>query len=230
MSGSAGGWRGFAGGLLTGALSALVMTLALLYVLNMLGVVALSVIQLPQLHDLLHWTYSNLRLSVIPFGLILLLYVHFLRRLHRDLQGGAADPERVGQSEHWIDISTSLFFGTGVIWTAIGMRSALLHALNGLDAGTAMQLGAFEILRRLVDGGILLALSTTIVGAVGGYLMRLVKTALVGTRLNRHYEQLARADSDTLKEQLRRIEQQLARLGGGNAAPPDPAPGGRGEW
>ena len=65
--------------------------------------------------------------------------------------------------------SHRLFFGIGVIWTAIGMRSALIVGLSDLDSAMAAQLGSFEILRRLIQGGILLALSTTIFGAVGGY-------------------------------------------------------------
>ena len=34
------------------------------------------------------------------------------------------------QLDHLTDIWTTLFFGTGVIWTAIGMRSALIFALG----------------------------------------------------------------------------------------------------
>jgi len=79
-------------------------------------------------------------------------------------------------------ISATLFFGVGVVWTAIGMRSALLSALGGLDQSAAAELGAFEILRRLVDGGILLALSTTIVGVVPS--IELVIYCAVGGRLS----------------------------------------------
>jgi len=73
-----------------------------------------------------------------------------------------------------------------VIWTAIGMRSALLYALG--DPGVAAQAGATAVLQRLVEGGILTALTTTIVGGVGGYMMRVIKSSLLGTRLSRYYE------------------------------------------
>ena len=65
-----------------------------------------------------------------------------------------------------------------LFWTAIGMRSALVYALG--DPETTAADGAFNLLRNLVDGGILIALSTTIFGGVGGYLMRVSKTVFVG--------------------------------------------------
>ena len=86
-----------------------------------------------------------------------------------------------------------MFFGTGVIWTAIGMRSALIFALGDRDA--ALQQGAFAMLERMIDGGILLALSTTIFGGVGGYIMRVYKTVILGTQLQQHYDTAARADT-----------------------------------
>ena len=70
------------------------------------------------------------------------------------------------QLDHLTDIWTTLFFGTGDIWTAIGMRSALIFALG--DRDVALQDGAFAMLERMIDGGILLALSTTIFGGIGG--------------------------------------------------------------
>jgi hypothetical protein len=44
------------------------------------------------------------------------------------------------------------------------------------------------VLQRLVEGGILTALTTTIVGGVGGYVMRVIKSSLLGTRLSKFYE------------------------------------------
>ncbi len=88
---------------------------------------------------------------------------------------------QIVQLDHLTDIWTTLFFGTGVIWTAIGMRSALIFALGDRDA--ALQQGAFAMLERMIDGGILLALSTTIFGGVGGYVMRVYKTISLGTQL-----------------------------------------------
>jgi len=102
---------------------------------------------------------------------------------------------------------TTLFFGTGVIWTAIGMRSALIFALG--DPDSTIQAGAFAVLQRMVDGGILLALSTTIFGGIGGYLMRVHKSISLGTLLQQRYDRAARVDTSSMRESLQRIEQHL---------------------
>ena len=60
------------------------------------------------------------------------------------------------------------------------MRNALLVSLGSMDAETAARKGAFSILTQLVDGGILLSLSTTIVGGIGGYFMRMIKAWTAG--------------------------------------------------
>ncbi len=74
-----------------------------------------------------------------------------------------------------------MFFGVGVIWTAVGMESALVQALDGVGHGPeAAGLSASGLLERLVNGGLLLALSTTIFGGVFGYLFRLLKVVLLG--------------------------------------------------
>ena len=101
--------------------------------------------------------------------------------------------DQIVQLDHLTDIWTTLFFGTGVIWTAIGMRSALIFALG--DRNAALQQGAFAMLERMIDGGILLALSTTIFGGIGGYLMRVYKTVTLGTELQQQYDKAARADT-----------------------------------
>lgn len=165
-----------------------------------------------QLGKLWGWIYDNLRLSLVPFGLVMLLYFFQLGKLDRLLDQPATTPDQVVQAENWINTSISMFFGIGVIWTAIGMRSALLAGLANLSNETAEQLGAFEILHRLVDGGILLALSTTIVGAVGGYLMRLYKIVRVGARQQTYYRQLTQSQWETYGRKLEDIESHLARL------------------
>jgi hypothetical protein len=111
------------------------------------------------------------------------------------------------QLDHLTDIWTTLFFGTGVIWTAIGMRSALIFALG--DPDTTIQQGAFAMLERMVDGGILLALSTTIFGGIGGYMMRVYKAVTLGALLQQHYDRAARVDTSKMRNSLQRIEQHL---------------------
>ena len=65
------------------------------------------------------------------------------------------------------------------------------------------------MLERMSDGGIVLALSTTIFGGIGGYLMRVYKTITLGTQLQQQYDQAARADTSEMRESLQRIEKHL---------------------
>jgi len=202
----------FSAGFITGALGVLVAGAAALYMLNMSEFVAISVLKLPSVQRLLSWTYENLRLSIIPFSVTLLLYAGSLFRLKRYLKNQNTPMEKIAQSEQLVDIWTNLFFGIGVIWTAIGMRGALLNGIGELNAQSAAQLGAFSILKRLVDGGILLALSTTIFGAVGGYILRLIKSFAVGTRLKAYYNHLAEQQADSVHTVLQSIDAHVHKL------------------
>lgn len=202
----------FMGGLTMGALGALAAGLAIIYLLNMSRVVSISVISVPNIQGALAWAYENLRLSVIPFFLTFVLYGQALLKLRRYLVIDGISPEKISQAEHLVDMWINIFFGIGVIWTAIGMRSALLEALGGLDAATAAREGAFSILQRLVDGGILLALSTTIFGAVGGYAMRLVKALWVGGEMQAHYGRLEERESGEIRATLKTMERHLFEI------------------
>jgi hypothetical protein len=202
----------FSAGFITGALGVLLIGTALLYMLNMSEVVAISVLKIPSVQRVLEWTYENLRLSVIPFFLTFLCFAACLVRLKRSLRDPAVSAEKVAQTEHLVDIWINLFFGIGVIWTAIGMRGALLDGLGDLNSQSAARLGAFSILQRLVDGGILLALSTTIFGAVGGYLLRLVKSLTVGTRVKAYYNELAKQQTASVNDVLQSIDERLGKM------------------
>jgi hypothetical protein len=153
--------------------------------------------------------HENLRGSLFPFLLLLVVYGRQLVRLRQQLGCPRASLEEALRGEQIVDLCASLFFGVGVIWTAIGMRDALIQALG--SPGTSIDSGAFDVLQRMVDGGILLALSTTIVGGVGGYLMRVGKSALVGQQLNRLYMHASQAPLLEGLASVKRIEQVLYR-------------------
>lgn len=160
------------------------------------------------------WVQVNLGSSVWLFGVVLVLYVLNLTRLQRLLEEDPATADRVLSRDivsldQLSDVWIHLFVGIGVIWTAVGMRSALQSALA--DPGNALTDTAGNVLRDLVDGGILLALTTTIVGAIGGYLMRLGKTLLVGPSLQAHYEAAQAEPMQALLDSAQRIESALAR-------------------
>ncbi len=212
----------FSAGFITGALGVLTIATILLYMLNMSEIVAISVLEVPSVQRMLAWTYDNLRLSVIPFCLTFLFYTGSLLRLKRFLGNQHVSVEKIAQIDHLVDIWINLFFGIGVIWTAIGMRGALLEGIGDLNAQSAAKLGAFSILQRLVDGGILLALSTTIFGTVGGYLLRIVKLLAVGTQVKAYYSRLAEQQTEGVHSTLRSIDARLSQLvSGAIAQPPD---------
>jgi len=198
--------RTFLQGLVAGALGALIGGASLLYLLTRYELVAFPADRLPNLQEWLEWAYVNLGSSIPVFAILLLAYFVSLHRLQAQLDRDA-ETNRIVQLDHLTDIWTTLFFGTGVIWTAIGMRGALIFALG--DPESTVTEGAFAILERMVNGGILLALSTTIFGGAGGYLMRVYKTLTLGAKLQQHYDRAARADTSEMRESLYRIERRL---------------------
>ena len=196
----------FIKGLAAGALGTLIGGAATLYMFSRMGLIHFSDTAVSSPGAWLHWAYTNLGLSIPVFAGLLLAYFVTLGRL-RSALSNARPIDQIVQLDHLTDIWTTLFFGTGVIWTAIGMRSALIFALGDRDAALAQ--GAFAMLERMIDGGILLALSTTIFGGIGGYLMRVYKTVTLGTELQRQYDNAARADTSKMRESLQRIEAHL---------------------
>jgi len=220
----------FISGLTLGAFTALAGGMAAVYVLNMTRVVAVSIVsipdihQTPDIHQALAWAYDNLRLSVIPFFLVLMIFCRDLVILRRQLEQSTISLAAICQRESLIDMWIKIFFGIGVIWTAIGLRNALLEGVGGLDASAAAAQGAFVILRRLVDGGILLALSTTIVGGIGGYAMHLIKALVVGKQLQAYYLQSEARQADEVARTLNAMARDLSfpvhSAGKGKAADP----------
>jgi len=194
--------RGFA----AGGLGTLLGGGAALYVLGRAGIIQFADTEAASPGNWMQWAYLNLGASIPVFAALLLAYFITLGRLRHALEADRSI-DQVVQLDQLADIWTTLFFGTGVIWTAIGMRSALIFALGDRDA--ALQQGAFAMLERMIDGGILLALSTTIFGGIGGYLLRVYKTITLGTRLQQQYDKAARADTSEMRATLARIESHL---------------------
>ena len=156
---------------------------------------------------------TNLGHSLGLFSVVAVLFGIKLQRLLSLLEElpDPIEPNRhIVALDQMLDVWTQVFIGIGVVWTAVGMRSALQTALG--DPNAALNDDADAVLRRLVDGGILLALTTTIVGAVGGYIMRVIKTACVGAALQGYYEGLERQEIRTLVAATNRIEAHLQRV------------------
>ncbi|MCR9259435.1 MAG: hypothetical protein NXH95_06915 [Pseudomonadaceae bacterium] len=157
-----------------------------------------------------NWLQLNLGFSVWLFAAVALAFIFTLIRLKGLLSNNGSELKetlKISALDQMSDVWTQVFIGIGVVWTAVGMRAALQYALGEPDMALADS--ADNVLRKLVDGGILLALTTTIVGAVGGYLMRLCKTITLGSMLQHYYDQLERRDIAELVAATQRIEQRL---------------------
>jgi hypothetical protein len=154
------------------------------------------------------WLALNLGHSAWLFCAVFVFYLANLKRLN-DLLARNRIFKEIVSLDQLSDIWIHLFIGIGVVWTAVGMRSALETTLA---APEALAEGAGDVLARLVEGGILLALTTTIVGAIGGYLMRLFKTMWLGAELTEFYRQEDRREMFATLAHLSRIEMHLESL------------------
>lgn len=129
----------------------------------------------------------------------------------QSLDAGGAE-ERIRHCENGLDLFITLLFAIGVTYTALGLSEGLVRALD-LSRGEAVQIGAWGILRRLVDQGILIALWTTIFGAVSGYAMRLAKFAVAGKDLLRFEQALDAAARHEFFAAIEAVRGDIRRLG-----------------
>jgi len=126
------------------------------------------------------YAWYNLGSSVLFFGLNIAYYIHRYQRLNQQLKQATPPRHELLHSNALLDFSIQMFLIIGIVYTAIGMRHALLYALGD----SALQSQGSDILRRMVDGGILIALSSTIVGYIGGFVMRYHKKITLEQKLN----------------------------------------------
>jgi hypothetical protein len=207
----------------------LLLTALMVYVLQFLGLIDFtdrgrSIGRLPA------FVYYHLRSSVFFFAGAFAVFAVSVRALaarlrHYELAGEGLDEierrhrlSEIFNLDARADMAIATFFGIGVIYTAIGMESALVTALGGISgAEEAARQGAWEILRKLVDGGLILALSTTIFGGIGGYLLRMLKHAVVGHRLTSVLVSEERQREQLLRHVSRNVERigELLAEGGG---------------
>ncbi len=179
---------------------------------------AISDAPFPALREIWNWVTANLGYSVWAFGLCLAAFLSTLERLASALSTNGSIGttssatrlfEKINRLDQLSDVFIHVFIGIGVIWTAIGMRSALVTTL---DAPASLGADPGHVLARLVDGGILLALSTTIVGAVGGYVMRLIKTIALGPQIAGYYMGQERQGFDTAMSRLESMQVHLEQI------------------
>jgi len=183
-----------------------------LYGLNLAGFITFSANQANPLIGILGWIQQNLGWSVAPFGFVLVWFVYLINNAIGLFRSENVDEIALRICEGRINLMISLFFGIGVIWTAIGMKDALLYALGDLDPESAASLGAWFVLERLVRGGILVALSTTIVGGVGGYLMSICRDVFLAPHFHRYEYKCEENYDNKLNEKLEQMTTSLASI------------------
>lgn len=153
--------------------------------------------------------------SVLFFVPVLIAYGVCFVKLHAALQRYEESPQEADGVRFYnqaADIMITLFFAIGVLFTAWGLQNALVSALGNLSEETAGRLGAWEILKRLVDHGILIALWTTIIGGAGGYVMRLAKFIFLGRELGRFSSATQERDKKVFFEALESIRADVAEI------------------
>lgn len=165
---------------ISGFFIGIVLFSALAYGVTAIGGISFVVHDRNLLVDAWAWLLSNLGLAAVAFLVVFLAFGYLLLLLRMELLRDEPSETRVLTLDNRLDLLAGVSFGIGVIFTAIGLRSALNSALGELDQAQ----GAFEVLDKLVEGGILLALSTTIVGGIAGYVMRLIKNFWLGGLLH----------------------------------------------
>ena len=198
---------------LVGLCVGLLLIFAVIYSATLVGGMSLVMHEGDYIADLWYWLADNLGSSIIAFFVVFALYLFHLLALRREVTMTQPSETRLIVLDHRLDLLAGVCFGIGVVYTAIGLRAALLQALGGLDETSARALGAFNVLQRLVDGGILLALTTTVVGGVAGYIMRVVKNFWLGGRITDFFQKQGEQLQQEVLTRLDAIES-ASRSGG----------------
>jgi len=168
------------------AVLTIILTCLLIFFLNQIGFIAF--IGGGFFVNSFNLITDYLGFSILFFVPVAIGYLIFFILLKQSLEIEDLTPKDIENIRFYnggLEMFITLFFAIGVIFTAWGMQNALVKALGNINKTEAAQLGAWGILQRLVDNGILIALWTTIVGGAGGYCMRIIKYIGLGKSLTR---------------------------------------------
>lgn len=163
----------------------------------------------PFLMETVSSLWSSLGTSAIFFLLDAIFFIFVLLAQKKALE--KKDVLNISYYGSMVALSISIFFGIGVIYTAIGMQNALMGSLGGLNEQSAASVGAWEILSKLINGGIITALMTTIVGGVGGYVMRIIKQLYITKALDAFLYESEKKEKELLYEKLDTISSKLGK-------------------
>ena len=160
-------------------------------------------------HGVTNWLALNLGYSAPLFCVALLFVVHSMACLLEELGKDKCCSSRTFHLEHRVDIGISLLFGIGVLFTAIGIRDALTTAIDG----EAAAINGGEVLALLVNGGILSAMTTTVVGGALGYSLRVIKVLATGEKLEKVHARMMGEGLQKQEALLQCISNQLKTIG-----------------
>jgi hypothetical protein len=156
-----------------------------------------------------NWLALNLGYSAPLFCVALLFVIHSMACLLEELGKDKCCSSRTFHLEHRVDIGISLLFGIGVLFTAIGIRDALTTAIDGEAAAT----NGGDVLALLVNGGILSAMTTTVVGGALGYSLRVIKVLVTGEKLEKVHTRMMGEGLQKQEALLQCISDQLKTIG-----------------
>lgn len=195
------------------ALTTITLSVAILVALTQMGIIAF--IGAGWIVNAFNRISEYLGYSILFFIPVFMGYVCFFVLLKQSLMRASAGKEQMENIRFYntgADICITLSFGIGVLFTAWGLQNALVAALGGVSETEAGRLGAWGILKQLVESGFLIAFWTTIVGGTAGYLMRLFKFLSLGRELGRLAGLQREQDRKALLDTLDAINRHMARM------------------
>lgn len=159
---------------------------------------------LDQIRGITAWLSVNLGLSAPLFAALTIMGWSYLESLKQALNADMKAQAQITHLEQRIDLVVALLFGVGVLYTAVGLRGALVQAIDG-----PTEQSASGMLTALVNGGILSAMTSTVVGGVLGYGLRMLKLFRVGHALDLYYSEQALKSVERRENILKEILSEL---------------------
>lgn len=159
---------------------------------------------LDQIRGITAWLSVNLGLSAPLFAALTIMGWSYLESLKQALNADLKAEAQITHLEQRIDLVVALLFGVGVLYTAVGLRGALVQAIDG-----PTEQSASGMLTALVNGGILSAMTSTVVGGVLGYGLRMLKLFRVGHALDLYYSEQALKSVERRENILKEILSEL---------------------
>ena len=150
-------------------------------------------------------------ISPIFFVFAIVCFLYYLKRLRKELDIAQPDPVEIQFWDHKSNQAISWNFAIGIGFTAYGMIRALWTTIGDLP-DSMDEIDPLGLLTGLVEGGMILALATTIAGMIIGYALRYVKHHLVGKDLYRLSVDASRELIENFEKKLDNIHQTLLRI------------------